>query len=94
MSERANEWPSTYVSILVCSRPQCIVVMVASSHLVVQLDSVFDSQYLLTDAAGRHVPIVSSDLHLLFEITLTRSCAEILRKKKEGWGFPGSDPAA
>ena len=23
MSERTSEWPSTYVSILVCSRPQC-----------------------------------------------------------------------
>ena len=22
-SERTSEWPSTYVSILVCSRPQC-----------------------------------------------------------------------
>ena len=25
MSERTSEWPSTYVSILVCSRPQCLV---------------------------------------------------------------------
>ena len=24
MSERTSEWPSTYVLILVCSRPQCI----------------------------------------------------------------------
>ena len=24
MSERTSEWPSTYVSILVCSRPQCM----------------------------------------------------------------------
>ena len=24
-SERTSEWPSTYVSILVCSRPQCVV---------------------------------------------------------------------
>ena len=24
-SERTSEWPSTYVSILVCSRPQCVL---------------------------------------------------------------------
>ena len=28
MSEWTSEWPNTYVSILVCSRPQCVVVVV------------------------------------------------------------------
>ena len=31
MSERTSEWPSTYVSILVCSRPQCSVPLLRRS---------------------------------------------------------------
>jgi len=46
--------------------------------LGIEIDSVLDGENLLADTTGRHIPVITPNLHLLLVITLTRSSAKVL----------------